>query len=89
MEALLLRQQIRDRIPAGLPAGVPVGNKTGNLPNATHDVAIVSAPSGTYVLAVLSDRPWSSAPIVALSQEVYAYYEVGPSAIPGDEPPRP
>jgi len=44
------------------------------LPNATHDVAIVYAPSGTYVLAVLSDLPWTSAPILAVSRAVYTYY---------------
>lgn len=75
MEALLLQQTIRDRIPASVPAGVPVGNKTGNLPDATHDVAIVYAPSGAYVLAVLSDLPWTPAPIVAISRAVYAYYD--------------
>jgi beta-lactamase class A len=75
MKALLLRQTIGDRIPAGVPEGVLVGNKTGNLPNATHDVAIVYAPSGAYVLAVLSDLPWTPAPIVAISSAVYAYYD--------------
>mgnify|MGYP000362651245 CR=1 FL=1 len=74
MESLLLRQQIRDRIPQGVPAGVSVGNKTGNWTDATHDVAIVYAPWGTYVLAVLSDRPWTNTPIVELSRQVYQYY---------------
>ena len=74
MEELLLRQIIRDRIPAGVPEFVPVGNKTANLPDATHDVAIVYAPGGPYVLAILSDLPWTSAPIVAISRAVYAYY---------------
>ena len=73
MEGLLLRQQIRDRIPAGIPADVAVGNKTGNQPDATHDVAIIYAPAGTYVLAVLSDLPWTSTPIVELSRRIYAY----------------
>lgn len=75
MEALLLRQQIRDRIPRGVPPGVPVGNKTGNWTNATHDVAIIYAPWGTYVLAVLSDRPWLNGPIVEISRRVYQYYD--------------
>jgi beta-lactamase class A len=76
MEALLLRQQIRDRIPRGVPAGVAVGNKTGNWADATHDVAIIYAPWGTYVLAVLSDRPWVNGPIVELSRRVYQYYDI-------------
>ncbi len=75
MEALLLRQQIRDRIPRGVPDGVAVGNKTGNWADATHDVAIVYAPWGTYVLAVLSDRPWVNGLIVELSRRVYQYYD--------------
>jgi beta-lactamase class A len=75
MEGLLLRQQIRDRIPAGVPADVAVGNKTGNQPDATHDVAIVYAPAGTYVVAVLSDLPWTSAPIVELARRIHAYRE--------------
>lgn len=74
MEALLLAQRVRDRIPAGVPPGVRVGNKTANWTDATHDVAIVYAPAGTYVLAVLSGRPGDAATIVELSRLVYRYY---------------
>lgn len=69
---LLLDQQTRDGIPAGLPAGVLVGNKTGTWEGDTHDVAFVDAPGGVYVIAVLSDRSWTWAPISAVSKAVYA-----------------
>jgi beta-lactamase class A len=74
MLQLLQLQWVRDRIPAGLPPDVPVGNKTGSWDNAAHDVAIIEAPSGTYLLVVLSDLPGDDATIVALSRRVYAYY---------------
>lgn len=74
MEALLRHQAVRDRIPAGLPSDLPVGNKTGNWENAVHDAAIVYAPSGTYVLVVLSDGTGGNGPIVRLSERVFAYY---------------
>lgn len=55
---LLLDQETRSGIPSGLPETYTVGNKTGNWEGATHDVAFIVAPSGTYVLAILSDRSW-------------------------------
>jgi beta-lactamase class A len=84
---LLLRQTWRSRIPQGLPADILVGNKTGDWYDAAHDVAIVFAPSGTYILAVLSDGGGSDLTIVELSERVYEYYEAchqlaGPSRIP-------
>ncbi len=74
MEQLLRQQRVRDRIPAGLPADVAVGNKTGNWDTATHDVAIVYAPAGTYLLVVLSEYPHDGSVIAELSRQVYAYY---------------
>jgi beta-lactamase class A len=71
---LLLRQTWRDRIPAGLPDDVPVGNKTGDWDDAAHDVAVVFAPSGTYILAILSDGGGSDSTIIELSERVYGYY---------------
>lgn len=71
MRALLLRQQTRTGIPRLLPPDVRVGNKTGTWPGATHDVAFVEAPTGTYVIAVLSDRGWDWEPIARLSRVVY------------------
>jgi beta-lactamase class A len=77
--AQLARQQVNDRLPALLPAGTRVAHKTGDLPGLTHDVGIVYAPSGPFVLAVLS--AWSArslAPrtaIARLSRQVYDYFE--------------
>ncbi len=67
---LLLGQRVRSGIPRGLPDGVAVGNKTGTWETATHDVAFVEAPSGTYVIAVLSDgQGWDA--ITRVSTAVY------------------
>lgn len=80
MVELLLAQETRAGIPRGVPAGVLVGNKTGTWPGATHDVAVVLAPSGTYVLAVLTEGSWAWAPIVRVSRAVYEYWAAnGPS----------
>ena len=75
MTALLLAQETRTGIPRGVPAAVPVGNKTGTWEDATHDVAVVFAPSGTYVIAVLTDNAWDWDPIVRVSRAVYGYLE--------------
>ena len=77
MVHLLLQHRVRDRIAAGLPDDAPVGNKTGNWSTATHDVAIVYAPAGTYVLAVLSDLPDDGGTIADLSRLVCMYYNGG------------
>lgn len=71
MRGFLSAQLTRDGIPAGLPRGVPVGNKTGTWEGATHDIAFVDAPGGTYVIAILSDRGWEWAPIERVSAAVY------------------
>lgn len=59
MRDLLLAQSVRGGIPAALAGelaqGVQVGNKTGTWENAQHDVAFVEAPTGTFVLAILTD----------------------------------
>lgn len=74
MLSLLLQERTFSGIGAGIPDDVPIANKTGNLSDATHDVAIVWAPSGPYLLAVLSDRAWEWEPTVRVSQAVYEYF---------------
>lgn len=74
MRQMLTEQSVRGRIPAGIPAGVPVANKTGTWDDAGHDVAIVYAPSGTYLLTVLSDLTVRDDLIADLSRRIYAYY---------------
>lgn len=71
MRALLLDQQSRSGIPGGLPRGVQVGNKTGTWEGATHDIAFVDAPSGAYVIAILSDQGWDWAPLTRVSEAVF------------------
>lgn len=74
MVSLLLAQRVRGRIRAGVPSGVPVAHKTGDWSNAIHDVAIVYAPSITYVLVTLSESPSAYSTVVELSQRVYEHY---------------
>jgi beta-lactamase class A len=74
MTQMLLKQSVRGRIPAGIPAGIEVANKTGTWEDVGHDVAIVYAPSGTYVIAVLSDLTVRDDLIAQLSGRVYAHY---------------
>ncbi len=78
MTALLLAQETRAGIPRGLPAGVAAGNKTGTWPGSTHDVAVVFAPSGAYVLAVLTEGSWAWDPITRVSAAVYEELERRP-----------
>ena len=69
---LLLAQETRWGIPSLLPEGVAVGNKTGTWAGATHDVAFVDAPGGTYVVAILTDGDWAWEPIARVSAAIYA-----------------
>jgi beta-lactamase class A len=50
---VMRRQVYRAGIPAG--AGVPVADKVGFLDGLLHDAAIVYAPSGTYVLVIMTN----------------------------------
>jgi beta-lactamase class A len=54
MRRVLEAQQIQDRLPRRLSDGVRVANKTGNFADVIHDAGIVTWPSGTFVIAVLS-----------------------------------
>jgi len=53
MLAVLERQTVNDRIPAGLPADVRVAHKTGEITGIRHDAAIVFA-ARPFVLVVLT-----------------------------------
>jgi hypothetical protein len=57
VQILLAQQRVRSRIPAGIDdVTAVVGNKTGDWYGlSAHDVAIVRASFGTYVLAILTD----------------------------------
>jgi beta-lactamase class A len=76
---ILERQQRNDMIGSGFPPDVRVAHKTGELNGIVHDVGVVYAPRGSYVLALLSDgvtdkelaiQTWSE-----LSQEILKLYQ--------------
>jgi beta-lactamase class A len=92
MLELLSNQEQNDRIPVPLPMNVRVAHKTGELPGLRHDVAIVFAPSGPYVLATLvqdaPDEAEARATIVDLSWATYAAFEPGGPQLYLGLPPR-
>ena len=76
MLSLLAAQRVNDRLPAQLPPGTIVAHKTGNWEaEACHDAGIVYAPSGPYVIVVLSDLPGCAVPVAKLSRVVYDWFE--------------
>ncbi|MFA5507255.1 MAG: serine hydrolase [Vulcanimicrobiota bacterium] len=88
IHAILERQQRNDMIGAGFPPDVRVAHKTGELTGIVHDVGVVYAPRGSYVLAVLSDgvtdkelaiESWAK-----LSEKILKLYQkASPSPTPG------
>ena len=54
MLAVLARQQINDRLPAGVPKGVTIAHKTGDLPGVSHDAGIIWTSSGPRVVVMLT-----------------------------------
>jgi beta-lactamase class A len=53
MLAILERQTVNDRIPAGLPPGMRVAHKTGEITGIRHDAAVVFA-ARPFLLVVLT-----------------------------------
>lgn len=80
MLSLMQQEWFADGILSSLPAGSPVAHKTGLWADATHDVALVWAPDGPYIIAILSDRPWTWEPLAELSGLVYNYFARGSSS---------
>lgn len=76
---LLETQVWRHRVPSGVPAGVPVANKTGQLWVASGmieaDAAIVTAPSGTYVVTIMGSRNATGTGVRDLGRAVYEHFE--------------
>jgi len=74
MLAILERQTVNDRIPAGLPPGMRVAHKTGEITGIRHDAAIVFA-ARPFVLVVLTRGAKSpeagSALIVEITRQLY------------------
>ena len=55
--ALLERQQVNDRLPAGLPPGTPIAHKTGDRRTVAHDAGVITTRRGPLLLVVLTG-PW-------------------------------
>lgn len=74
MIAVLERQTVNERIPAGLPLGTKVAHKTGEITKIRHDAAIVYAPR-PFVLVVLtrglSDDKAADALIADIARRLY------------------
>lgn len=70
MLAVLGRQQVNDRLPAGLPAGTPIAHKTGNLDGAAHDAGVIQTPFGPRVVVVLTDGFESYADVIGLMTRI-------------------
>lgn len=75
MLAVLERQTVNDRIPAGLPPGIRVAHKTGEITAIRHDAAIVFARR-PFVLVVLTrgvaDPQAGSAVIAEITRQLYS-----------------
>jgi beta-lactamase class A len=74
MIAVLLRQQIGDRLPAYLPVDAMVAHKTGNLPGVRHDAGIVFTEGGSYAIVIMSegvDPAVASEAIAEMSRMVF------------------
>ncbi len=92
MLELLGDQQQNDRLPLPLPLDVRVAHKTGELPGLRHDVGLVLAPSGAYVIAALvqdaPDEAEARSTIVSLSRATYNALEPSGSPLYLGLPPR-
>lgn len=84
MRRLMAHQYFDDLIAGSVPPGVQVASKSGALNQSRSDVALVSAPSGDYALAVYTqnnvDQQWGRAnqaeqAIRAIAGRVWAFYE--------------
>lgn len=78
MIALLKRQRLNNKLPKYLPEDIVIAHKTGELDEFTHDVGIVYAPKGDYIISILSEsdsRPQAEERISNVSQAVYKYFD--------------
>ena len=75
MRDLLMRTQDTSKLIRGLPSGTRVAHKSGWYNGVANDVGIVSAPRGTYILAVFSegvpDGETGNQLIAAISRTVF------------------
>lgn len=77
MIAVLVRQQVGDRLPKYLPEGTKVAHKTGNLGFFENDAGIVYAPFGDYIIVILTETgnpPEAREKIAQISKAVFDYF---------------
>lgn len=70
MLAVLRRQRINDRLPAGLPAGATIAHKTGDLPGVSHDAGLLTGPMGSRVVVMLTTDFASYDDVVSLAEQL-------------------
>ena len=84
MLAVLARQQINDRLPAGVPPGVTVAHKTGDLPGISHDAGMISTSSGPRIVVMLTSDFASIDDVTTLAESLGAlamrWRSTGPNA---------
>ena len=77
MMKLLKAQQLTHKIPKGVPSGVVTANKTGDVPDNTHDCAIVFLEGNPYILCVMTQINGTALQnndkISKVSSTVYSY----------------
>lgn len=74
----LRTQRLNHKIPVHLPDEVSVAHKTGELDGYSHDVGIVYAPRGDYLLILMSesdDRNLANIRLQNISEAIYNYFE--------------
>ena len=77
MLTLLKNQKLNDKLPKYLPDDTIIAHKTGELDYFSHDAGIVYAPSGDYLIVILSESkspPGAEDRIALLSKAVYEYF---------------
>lgn len=77
MLTLLKRQRLNGKLPKYLSKETIIAHKTGELDAFSHDVGIVYAPPGEYIIAVLTEttsRQQADERIANVSQTVYKYF---------------
>ena len=75
----LKKQRIRDRIPARLPPDIVTAHKTGLERGICHDVGIIFAPKGSFLICVLTQHNQKTSKpakefIAQIAAEVCNYY---------------
>jgi len=74
---LLKAQTLNDKLPRYLPEGTVVAHKTGEIDYLSHDGGIVYAPTGDYIIVVLSESsypPGAEERIAQISKRVFDYF---------------